>query len=177
VIEVSCLDVISTTTRGGTIDKMVLTWNKAAKKYEPVRKLPLVALISPNFVRRREDKTIRPEDLRLQQVTDLVEVPLADRDARSLTLPASEVVRREVWTKVMRGQTMVRKLLLWKTNKDRDSADHPAYVLHHTDFSPNREEPLQREVRIGRTLEEMERHWEKLEKEKILKGWYRAKER
>ena len=142
-----------------------------------MRRLPLAALIGPSFVRRRDDKKVTPTDLRLGQIADLVEVPLADRDARSMTLPPSEIVRREVWTKVMRGQTLVRKLLLWKTNKDRDSDDHPAYVLYHTDYSPNREEALQREVRIGHSIEEMERHWEKLEKEKILKGWYRAKER
>jgi hypothetical protein len=175
VIEISFVDLLTQTTRGGPIERMVLSWDGG--RYSVVRRLPLAALIGPTFVRRRDDKRITPTDLRLGQIADLVEVPLADRDARSMMLPASELVRREVWTKVMRGQTMVRKLLLWKTNKDRDSEDHPAYVLYHTDFSPNREEPLQREVRIGRTLEEMERHWQAFEKEKILKGWFRAKER
>jgi len=33
--------------------------------------------------------------------------------------------------------TMVRKLLLWKTNKD-DTPDFPAFVVYLTDFSPNR---------------------------------------
>jgi hypothetical protein len=172
VVEVSFIDLLTQTTRGGPIERMVLSWDGG--RYSVVRRLPLAALIGPSFVRSRPDKRITPTDLRLGQIADLVDVPLADRDARAMTLPASEIVRRSVWTKVMRGHTMVRKLILWKTNKERESPDHPAYVLYHTDFSPNREEPLQRELRVGRSLEEMEQHWERLEKEKILKGWTRV---
>ena len=32
---------------------------------------------------------------------------------------------------------MVRKFVLWKTNKEQ-SEDYPAFVVHFTDFSPNR---------------------------------------
>lgn len=175
VIEMSCIDLLAQTTRGGPIERMVLSWDGGA--WRIVRRLPLCALIGPSFVRRRDDKKVTPSDLRLSQVTDFVDVPLADRDARTMTLPRSEIVRREVWTKVMRGQTMVRKLLLWKTNKDRDGEEFPAYVLHLTDYSPNRKEPLEREIRVGRTLEEMERLWAGLAKEKIVGGWFLAKER
>jgi ATP dependent DNA ligase C terminal region len=171
VVEVSYIDLLTQTTRGGPIERMVLGWDGGS--WRIVRRLPLCALIGPSFVRRREDKKVAPSDLRLAQVTDFVDVPLADRDARTMTLPRSELLRREVWTKVMRGQTMVRKLLLWKTNKDRESDDFPAFVLYLTDYSPNRKDSLEREIRIGRTLEEMEGHWAALAKEKIVGGWIR----
>jgi hypothetical protein len=166
---------MATTTRGGPIERMVLALDAAAGKYEIVRRLPLAAVIAPIYERRREDKQPGPDATGLKQVTDLVEIPLAERDARGLTLPPSEIVRREVYTKVMKGQTLVRKLLLWKTNKERESDDYPAYVLYVTDYSPNRKEALDREVRVGVTLEEMELMWEAVKKERIVGGWAPAR--
>lgn len=174
VVEVSILDMISQTTRGSTINKMALHWDAAAKRYRIVRRLPLVNLISPQFVRRREDKSVNPSDIRLQQVTDLVEVALADRDARGLNMRPSEVLRREVYTKQLKGQTMVRKLLMWQTNKDQESEDFPAYVIHYTDFSPNRKTPLERDIRVSSSRDQIEELWKELASEAFTKGWNSA---
>ena len=125
VIEVSVLDLIAETTRGLPINKMALHWDAAGSRYRIVRRMPLVGMISPQFVRRREDKSVHPADIPLRQVTELVDVPLADRDARQLDLPQSEVLRREVCTQRLKGQTMVRKLLMWKTNKETSGEDLP----------------------------------------------------
>lgn len=171
VVEISVLDLIAQTTRGQPINKMALTWDAAAARYRIVRRVPLVGMISPQFVRRREDKSPIAADIPLRQVTDLVEVPLADRDARQLDLPKSEVLRREVCTKQLKGQTMVRKLLLWKTNKDRDGDEFPAYVIHYTDFSPNRKTPLERDIRVSSSPEQIENLWKELAAEAFTKGW------
>lgn len=173
IVEVSCLDLVSQTTRGGSIDRMVLNWNSKGPKWEALRRLPLSSALSPNFVRRREDKTIRPEDLKLSQVTEVVEVSLADRDARQLALPKSEVLRREVYTKAMKGQTMVRKLVLWKTNKEGEGR-FPAFVVHYTDFSPNRKTPLEREIRVSNSREQIDQLWKVLAEDNIVKGWVKA---
>ena len=174
VIEVSCLDLLAETTRGGPIERMVLSWNGPAAKYEIVRRLPLAALIGPSYVRRRPDKSVNPRDLRLSQVTDVVEVPLADKDATRLTLSPSELLRREVYVKTLRGAKMVRKLLLWKTNKERDTAEHPAYVVYLTDFSPNRQSPLEREIRVASTPEAAERLWGELHAKYVVGGWVKV---
>jgi len=171
VVEISVLDLIAQTTRGAPINRMVLNWNPAAAKFEVLRRLPLVAMISPQFVRRREDKTVNPTDVRLQQVADLVEIPFIEHDARQLHLPASTLLRREVYTKVMKGQTMVRKLVMWQTNKHKDSEDHPAFVVHYTDFSPNRKTPLEREVRVSSSREQIDQLWQGLAEENVKKGW------
>ncbi|HYF51789.1 MAG TPA: hypothetical protein VEJ63_20400 [Planctomycetota bacterium] len=173
VIEVSCLDLISQTTRGGTIDRMVLNWDSAAKKYGVIRRLPLASVISPQFVRRREDKAIKPSDLRVQQVADLVEVRMLDKDACQLTLPKSELIKRECFTKVLKGQTMLRKLVLWKTNKENEG-NYPAYVAHFTDFSPNRKTPLERELRVSNSREQIEQLYAQLLADNIVKGWNKA---
>jgi len=171
VIEVSVLDLIAETTRGLPINKMALTWDSTASRYRIVRRMPLVGMISPQFIRRREDKAVHAADIPLRQVTDLVDVPFADRDARQLDLPKSEVLRREVCTKQLKGQTMVRKLLMWKTNKETTGEEFPAYVIHYTDFSPNRKTPLERDIRVSSSREQIESLWSELATEAFSKGW------
>jgi hypothetical protein len=171
VVEISILDLITQTTRGASINRMVLEWNAGLARWQIVRRMPLVGLISPQFIRRREDKTVCPQDLRLQQVSDLVEIPLIDRDARQLALPRSAVLRREVYTRVFKGQLMVRKLVLWETNKAQENGDFPAYVIHFTDFSPNRKTPLEREVRVSNSRDQIAQLWDALAVENVKKGW------
>ena len=174
VIELSVLEVIAQNTRGLPITKMALNWNAAEHRYQVVRRLPLVAMISPQFIRRRDDKAVNPFDIRTEQVTDVVEVPLVDRDARQLNLPASKLLRRQVGTKVLKGQTMVRKLVMWQTNKERDSDEFCAYVIHSTDYSPNRKTPLERDIRVSNSREQIEELWNELAAEAFTKGWVPA---
>ena len=171
VIEMTCLDLISQTTNGGPIMRMALDWDRRSHAYNVVRRLPLASVISPQFVRLRDDKTVSPLDVRIRQVTDLVEVPLADRDARQIVLPASEILRREVYTKQMKGETMVRKFVLWKTNKEQQSEDYPAFVVHFTDFSPNRKTALERELRVSNSREQIDLLWEGIKGSNLAKGW------
>jgi hypothetical protein len=170
IIEISVLDLISHTTRGMPINKMALDWNSARNHYEIVRRLPLVGLISPQFVRRRPDKVLNIQDIRIQQITDIVEITFVDRDAHKLERPASTLLRRVVGTKVLKGATMVRKLVMWKTNKEGDD-EFPAYVIHATDFSPNRKTPLERELRVSSSKEQIEDLWNELAAESFTKGW------
>jgi hypothetical protein len=172
VVEISCLDFITQTTRGASIDRMVLTWDAATATWRTAGRLPLCSIISPQFVRRREDKTPNPHDCRLAQLTDLIEIPRAEASASDLRLPASEVLHREVRVKELKGKTMVRKLLLWKTNKENAArGDYPAYVLHLTDFSPNRKEPLQREIRVSDSLQQIETFRAQFEEKYFVGGW------
>ena len=59
VIELSCLDLISETTRGGPVNRMVLDYrNNGSKRFHVVRRMPLASVISPQFIRRRQDKSV-----------------------------------------------------------------------------------------------------------------------
>ena len=173
VVEISCLDLVSQNTRGGPVGRMVLDWhaNNGHSLYKAVRRLPLASVISPQFVRRREDKQVQPTDVRISQVADLVELPQADTDSRQLVLPRSQVLRREVYVKELKGETMVRKLVLWKTNKDQAAEEYPAYVVHLTDFSPNRKDPLCRDIRVSSSFEQIQELMGQLKAENITKGW------
>jgi hypothetical protein len=68
-----------------------------------------------------------------------------------------------------------RKLLVWKTNKEAQSEGRfPAYVVHWTDYSPSRAEPLDREVKLAPNENDARKIADDLVKENIKKGWERA---
>jgi len=171
VAEISCLDVIATTSQGSSIDRMVLDWDAGRRRWEGVRRLPLCSLLSPQFLRLRPDKRATPEDVRLAQLADITEIPEVVRNAGEIRLPKSRVLERAVATKVLKGATLVRKLLLWKTNKEEVSRDHPAYVLHLTDYSPNRETPLNHEIRVSSSEEQIRALYLQWQQENFVGGW------
>ncbi|MDF1816987.1 MAG: hypothetical protein P1V20_32605, partial [Verrucomicrobiales bacterium] len=177
VVEISCLDVISNTTRGATIDRMVLEWvpdssDEEKGIWKTARRLPLCSVISPQFKRLRDDKTPGPVDCRFSQITDLVEIELAEATSEDLQLPKSEVIKREVRVKELKGKKMVRKLIMWKTNKESVTRrEYPAYVVHLTDFSPNRKEPMNREIRVSDSKEQIEELYQSLFDASFVKGW------
>jgi ATP dependent DNA ligase C terminal region/ATP dependent DNA ligase domain len=172
VIEISCLDIISQNTRGGSVNRMVLDYETGDKPgYKVVRRLPLATVISPQFVRVRDDKEAHPADVRIAQVSDRVEVAQVDVDAREFALPRTSVLRREIFTKQLKGETMVRKFVLLKTNKETISDEYPAYVVHYTDFSPNRKDALARDVLISNSVEQIESLYAGLKDENVKKGW------
>lgn len=176
VVEISCLDIISQNTRGGAINRMVLRYNEADSQYEVVRRMPLVSVISPQFIRIREDKTPNAQDIRIDQITEVVPVAKFDVNASELTLPKSELIQRAVYTKELKGATMVRKFLMWKTNKENVSDEFPAFVLHYTDFSPNRKTPLDRDVRVSSSETQIRAFWTEFVEDNIKKGWVEVKQ-
>ena len=171
VIEISCLDLISQTTRGGDINRMVLDFESAEEGFKVVRRLPLVTVISPQFVRMRDDKQAHPKDVRIDQISEQVEVALTDCDAKNYRLPETKLLKREVFVKQAKGKTMVRKFVLLKTNKEDDTDEYPGYVLHYTDFSPNRKSPLDRDVWVSDSLPQIESLFLQCKQENIKKGW------
>jgi len=168
VIELSCLDLISESSRGGPVNRMVLKFD--GKRYNALSRMPLVSVISPQFIRIRDDKEATVEDVSINQLTEMVTVAAAEKPADDNVGTPSTLLEREVYTKQMKGNTMVRKLLLWKTNKG-DKPEFPAYVVYLTDFSPNRVEPLQREIRIAETEAAARKHYKRMAEENFIGGW------
>jgi hypothetical protein len=171
VAEISCLDVISSGSEGQSIDRMVLEWNEKDRSWESVRRLPFASIISPQFACFRDDKLPSDDHTGLSQLSNITEIPEATTKVADIKLPKSEVLRRVVATKELKGKTMVRKLLLWKTNKEEIAPEYPAYVLLLTDYSPNRKTPLEREIRVSSNLEQIEAYWANWEAKNFVKGW------
>ena len=171
VIEISCLDLVAQNTRGRPVNRMTLNFDDNAGMYTVVRRMPLVSVISPQFLRIREDKTNTPQDVRIAQIDNIVPVPMSQIDATELTLPKSQMLQREVYVKTLRGEKLVRKFLLWKTNKENDAENYPAYVAYHADFSPSRKVPLSREMRVSSSETQILALWHELKEENIKQGW------
>ena len=130
---------------------------------------PGVKLHSATFVRERPDKTACPADTRESQLTDLCEFAKV-RIMDQADLPASEMIARHVFTKTTAGVRAVRKFLVWKTNKEQ-TGRFPAYVLHYSDFSPNRSEMLKRDLRISNSRQQILELLDTLMASEIKKGW------
>jgi ATP-dependent DNA ligase len=171
VAEIECLDLVSRTSRDNTIDRMVLEWNDKEARWEGVRSMPLCSILSPQFKRFRDDKQATAQDVRMSQLSDLVEIPDINRAAEEIKLPPSKILKRAVAVKEAKGSKMVRKVVMWKTNKEEQSRDYPAYVLHVTNYSANRKTPLEVDLRVTSSLDQAEAMFTVLKKELFVSGW------
>ena len=62
-------------------------------------------------------------------------------------------------------------MVVWKTNKEKQEQSFPAFVVHWTDYSPNRKDPLKKEVRLSPDKNNATQITEKMIEENIKKGW------
>ena len=172
VVEISCLDIIATTSHGSPIDRMVIEWDAEKSSWKGIRRLPLCSIISPQFVQLRDDKAFTAEDVGASQLESIVNIPTTEHGKLdALNLPQSNILERSVATKTLKGATMVRKLLLWQTTKAEISRDFPEYVLHLTDFSPNRKEPLNHEICVSNSETQIRELFNDWKKQYYKRGW------
>ena len=82
----------------------------------------------------------------------------------------SKVISREVYVKESKGTNMVRKFVIWKTNKEA-TGEYPAYVYHYTDFSPGRKEMLKKEIKVSNSKKQIEEIFAAELAENVKKGW------
>ena len=61
----------------------------------------------------------------------------------------------------------------WKTNKE-ERPEFPAYVVYLTDFSPNRKNPLERDIRIAKTEAAARQHYKRMAEQNFIGGWERV---
>ena len=168
VVEIAVTDIQTEATNGNPILNRVVAL--VDEGWQTLQPLAGASLIHPVLVRRRDDKSVQRPDIRLEQLSERCLLTGIDQPAAKVDLPKSTLLRREVYTKSTRGVTSLRKLLCWKTNKE-SLDDFPAYVVHFTDYSPSRSDPLKREVRLAPTEEEMTKIAESLLEKNIKGGW------
>jgi len=132
--------------------------------------IPGVSLIHPVFERLREDKSAEIEQVNIKQVTELVYVDSADSN-KTVDFPKSELLFREVYVKESKGQKMLQKFMVWKTNKNDLDSSYPAYVMNYTNFSPTRKDPLKRDVRISSSQEQIFEIKDAFVAKNVKKGW------
>ena len=169
IVEIKVVDVQGEDSSGDSIRKMVLSIKD--NEWVALQKLPCASVHHPVFIRYRSDKQVNALDLRIEQISDRCLISNKEIKAEVVTLPRSEIVRREVYSKTIKEITSVRKLVILKTNKEELNSDYPAYVVHWTDFSPDRKDPLKREVRLASVKETATTIAEEMLEKNIKKGW------
>ena len=165
IMECRVLDVQAEDAKGRPIRRPQLQF--ADGEWRVVGNVPAATLINPIAFHLREDKANLAEGARWEQIADVVSGP----SGTAMTLQASELVQRRVWTKTTKDKTDVRKLVIWKTNKDDVDPQYPPYVVHWTDYSAGRKTPLTREVRPAPSLEAAQALADGLIESNIKKGW------
>ena len=174
VVEIRVADIISFDSRDEAIQRLVLKYDGEAG-WVKGRLSAGVSLNNPVLSRVRDDKQVTAEEVRFSQVEECCWVTLEKADSAFEALPASKLLDRQAYTKETKGQIAVRKLLLWQTNKEKISTEYPAFVVHWTDYSPGRKEPLQHTARPAATKKDAEHLAKGLIEANIKKGWEQVK--
>ena len=168
VVEFSCIDVINQDSKGDIL-KMNLSYDEK-NGYSANYKQPTVSVTIPLFIKFREDKKASIEDVNFKQILEIISYDNLDNKERQEDLPKTSILKREVYTKVSRGSTMIRKFVILKTNKEAYE-NYPAYVFHFTDFSSGRKDPLKKDVKVTNSKEQVFEIWQEYVEKNIKKGW------
>ena len=165
IVECRVLDVQVEDSKGRPIRQPELRLSEG--QWSVAGQAPAPTLLNPLVLRLRDDKASVLDGASWTQIAPYAAAPVGTVGSGG----ASEVVRRQVWTKTAKDKTDVRKLVVWKTNKDTDDPSYPAYVVHWTDYSAGRKAPLAREVRPAPTAEAADALADAMIADNIKKGW------
>lgn len=166
VAEVNCTDVQAEDSAGAPIQRWVMRFDGG--QWHGVSMAPGVSLLHPQFVRIRTDKSATSSDAGLAQIAQRCVPP--DAGVAQEGAASAQMLMRRVWTKAAKDKVAVRKILVWSTG--RGGLDGwPAWIVHFTDYSPDRKTPLERTFRAARTQHEAEAIAERLIAEHVKKGW------
>ena len=163
VAEMRCHDIQAEDSRGERVMATLLAIEDSG--WHARGRVESASIIHPVLVRLRADKSPIGPDVGWRHLEPYLPPALASTGA---TATPVEILRRQVWTKATAGRTDVRKLLIWKTNK---APAFGAFVVHWTDYSATRKDPLKREVRLAPTQEIAEQLAEDMVTASIKRGW------
>ncbi|MBN1609793.1 MAG: ATP-dependent DNA ligase [Polyangiaceae bacterium] len=166
VVEIQCTDLIETDANDLPIARMTLTYSEGSG-YAPSGEARIAAMLFPRFVRERTDKVPDVAGVGITQVTRRLALDDLSGSLGTGPLAASEVVHRAVFTK---GDTAVRKVAVIETHKQPHQGYAP-FVVHGTDFSAGRAEPLKTTLRTASTRERADAFVAAWMAENVKRGW------
>jgi ATP-dependent DNA ligase len=168
VVEVSCNDIL-TDLANEPVSNAVIDYKN--DKYTFNSMMYGATLLFPIFERVREDKKVNPVDVRWKQLETLALINHVPTEQALTKLPKTEIISREIYRKELKGKLMVQKFVILKTNKEALDKRFPAYVFHYTNYSPDRKDPLDKDVRISNDLNQINEIKTQFMEENIKKGW------
>jgi len=141
IVEIESTDIINSNS-DGLINRPLINFKK---NYFFQKNSNSVSLTTPVFKNFRDDKKVNLNDVGINQITRVIEIP--DEITNSIIKPQSELINKDVYTKMMKGATNVRKFLVWNTKSKDDS--YPKYVYYKIDYSPTRKIKIKRDIKIS----------------------------
>ena len=169
-VKISCTDLQADASDGTNVKQLLINYGNMS--WSKIRMTDCPALLHPVLEGVREDKTVSPLETGLAQLTDYISDAIDNNgDSAESDLEPSRIIRRQVWTKETKGVLAVRKLVVWKTNKETTDPVFPGYVVHWTDFSSSRASPLNREVKPAPSEAIATEIADALVEKHIKKGW------
>lgn len=164
VIEVESVDIVNNTS-DQIIKKSVIKFDKNI--YSKIDNKPSVSLISPVFKGFRDDKKVETDQVGLFQITRLIE--LKNEVTETLNKSNSKILKKEIYSKEMKGVKTVKKYFLWETNSYTD--DYPKFVFYKIDYSPSRVDKLQRDIKVSNNQSQIDKIFLDQIETDIKKGW------
>ena len=138
-------------------------WKNEAWHFCKLEQSPRLSF--PTFGGLRDDKALETGGARITQVKPGA---VLCTEAPVKTAEESRIIERQCWTKVMKGETLVQKLVV-VTSPEADN--RMPFSIVWTDFSPNRKEKVKTEEAFARTEIRKNALVEALKVERIKKGW------
>lgn len=170
VMEMAFHDLIYENTAGKPEMKPVLSYDPE-QGYQTLLPQAFVSVLGPVFKRLRDDKGVTPEDLRLTQLQDFVDLDNLEQASKSLDLANSTVLSREVFSKTTKGLVSIRKFISWQTNKESIDPNYPAFAFCYVDYSPGRKDPMKKVLRTAPTREGIDAIYDAFKEEEVKRGW------
>lgn len=173
IVEIKCSDLVTTDASDNPVRRMTLEYDEDSG-YSATGQLPLVSMLHPVFLREREDKTNDVSDIGLDQVYRHVAFEDRHSEPTQVDLPSAEIVERKVFVKETKGNKAVRKYVALKTNKEDVDPRYAPFVVHFTDFSQTRKDPLKTGLRVAGSLESLQTHIDAWIDKNVKRGWEEA---
>jgi hypothetical protein len=164
VVTITTNDVLLET--GGTpLQKNAFTFSAS---YEFRGRVPAPSALNLKLSRLRPDKDTSYQDVRVDQ---LYEIACAQAPEYNQPKHAkSEILKRDVYTRLVSGALCVRKILTWKTHKP--APEFAPYIVCYVDYSPTRkEQPIKRYVVPTQTEQQALEHFDSFVENNIKRGW------
>lgn len=169
VVEVRVSDFLATDGWDVPIRRMSLSYD-AADGYKPITETRTPVLLHPVLMRERTDKKVDVGSVGFTQITAYLEGQGPEEDVDKHQIVSSTIELRRVFTKVTKGETAVRKVVVIRTHKEHEGT-HPPYVVFTTDFSPGRKTPLETALRTASDRASADGWVEEWLEENVKRGW------
>ena len=163
VVEIESTDIINSTS-----DSFIKKYSINFKdKYSFDKKTNSVSLTTPVYTRFRDDKKVNLNDIGINQITRVIEIPEEESDTS--VKPKSKIINKEIYTKTMKGATNVKKFLVWDTASNDDN--YPKFVYYKIDYSPSRASKLNRDIKVSDDKKQIQKIFTNEIESNIKKGW------